>query len=447
MSKKSNSTTSTTTSSLSITTKVALFAIVISQILHYGPGFKDVHWSTSEPATVPLSEQQHQPQSSSNFQWITFDGGKDGKTELVGKLYTPQQQQADDEQSSSSSRSSYPVIILAHGLGLMQDCSLEDKFVNAFVAEGVATLTFDYATFGYSAGIPRHVVDPNQHIQDIKSAIGTLHERSKQLNIDSTRMALWGTSLGGGHVLSIAFDNNNNAKDSSSASLPIPEIKVVIAQVPHLASGLESVLGTVKSDPITYIPALVQTLAGMIKGAIYAINNQAWYLPLHGPPGSSAAMQNLGDDEGYGALCRRHGSASNDDDASSSSSSSSSFWKNGMTALSGIRIMLYRPLSTVLSSSSSSKTTDKTLLPSILMIAAENDTLCPARYVQQVADHYSTATTTTTSDSVVDAGTTKPQLVEYVVLENAGHFDIYQDRHLQTALDVEINFLKKNLFQ
>lgn len=34
------------------------------------------------------------------------------------------------------------------------------KYAEAFAARGMASLVFDYRTFGGSDGMPRHVVDP-----------------------------------------------------------------------------------------------------------------------------------------------------------------------------------------------------------------------------------------------------------------------------------------------
>jgi len=42
-------------------------------------------------------------------------------------------------------------------------------------------------------------------------------------------MALWGTSLAGGHVLLVALSPGDHTKD---------DVRAVVAQVPHLASGM-----------------------------------------------------------------------------------------------------------------------------------------------------------------------------------------------------------------
>ena len=317
---------------------------------------------------------------------MEFQGGHDGTTRLIGKLCRPSH--PNDARSS-------PVVIMAHGLGLAQECSL-GKFADAFVDEGIATFTFDYATFGYSSGFPRHMVDPTTHIADIRAAIATIVDRSEELGVDAGNIGLWGTSLGGGHVISAALDDAASTKS----------IKAVVSQVPHLASGVESVMGTFLRDPITYAPALGRVLAGVLKGSILGISGSYWYLPLHGKPGSAAAMQNSGDSEGYGSLCppQLH---------------ESGMWKNAMTAGSVMRILLYRPLSKLTRSRS-----DDMDPPPTLLVAAEKDTLCPAMYAKHIAKRI--------------------ENVELLLLDGAGHFDVY-GTELERVIKHEAAFLKQHL--
>lgn len=364
---------------------VLAIAIAIALILNHAPGWSEDEWAIGEPdpSPSPLSA------SCSESKWVEFYGGRDGKTRLVGRLCP-----ASRPNASHMS----PVVVLAHGLGLSQECSLE-KYTNAFVEEGMSTFTFDYASFGHSAGSPRHMVDPTAHISDIRAAVATLQENSNELGIDSKAIGLWGTSLGGGHVLSAAFDDTVSSTKS---------IKAVVSQVPHLASGVESVFGTLIADPITYAPALGRVLAGVVKGVILSATGSNWYLPLHGKPGSAAAMQNPGDHEGYGSLCPTN-------------LRKSGYWKNSMTFGSVIRILFYRPLTKLLWFRSQHHD-----LPPMLLVAAEQDTLCPATYVQQVAERIHNA--------------------ELLLLDSAGHFDVY-GKELGRTIQHETKFFKKHLIK
>jgi len=97
-------------------------------------------------------------------------------------------------------------------------------FAERLCAVGLAVLLFDYRGFGDSAGLPRGLVDPGRHLADFAGAV----QCARNLNeVDGTRLALWGTSLAGGHVLTTAAR--------------LSGIAAVVAQVPHV-DGLASAL-------------------------------------------------------------------------------------------------------------------------------------------------------------------------------------------------------------
>ncbi|OBU68363.1 hypothetical protein A9K58_05960 [Stenotrophomonas maltophilia] len=118
---------------------------------------------------------------------------------------------------------SRPVIIMCHGFCGIKDLLLPD-FADAFAKAGFVTLTFDYRGFGDSDGERGRLV-PAMQIEDIQSVIKWVRARS---DVDSTRIALWGTSLGAGHVFGAA------AKDGG--------IRCVISQL-GFADGEEVVTG------------------------------------------------------------------------------------------------------------------------------------------------------------------------------------------------------------
>ena len=114
-----------------------------------------------------------------------------------------------------------PVVIMAHGMGAQKDFKLQD-FASRFIDENVAAFLFDYRTFGKSDGEPRQLVDPIHHVEDWHAAIA--HIRTLK-EIDANRIALWGSSFSGGHVIMCA------AKDH--------DIAAVVSQIPFV-SGLSS---------------------------------------------------------------------------------------------------------------------------------------------------------------------------------------------------------------
>jgi len=93
-----------------------------------------------------------------------------------------------------------PLIVLGHGLGGVYEMRL-DAFARRFAEVGYAALTFDYRRFGRSDGHPRHWLVREHQQQDFEAAL----DYGKTLDgVDASRVALWGTSLAGGHVLDIA---------------------------------------------------------------------------------------------------------------------------------------------------------------------------------------------------------------------------------------------------
>jgi len=111
----------------------------------------------------------------------------------------------------------HPLIILAHGLGGLKEWTIPEV-ANSLVESGFAALAFDYRNFGDSGGNPREEVDHAGQIEDWRNAIT---HATMLPEIDSDRIGLWGTSLGGRNVLAVA------ALD--------PRAKCVVVQVPPIS--------------------------------------------------------------------------------------------------------------------------------------------------------------------------------------------------------------------
>ena len=106
-----------------------------------------------------------------------------------------------------------PCLVLGHGFSGTK--GLARVYAEEFAAAGLAVLVFDYRHFGASDGEPRQIVDVDKQRADYHAAV---HNARTRPGIDPDRIALWGTSLSGGHVLAVA------AAD--------PRIAAVVAQVP-----------------------------------------------------------------------------------------------------------------------------------------------------------------------------------------------------------------------
>jgi fermentation-respiration switch protein FrsA (DUF1100 family) len=170
-----------------------------------------------------------------------------------------------------------PLVILGHGLGATREYGLE-PFARRFAEAGIAALVFTYRHFGDSGGHPRQLLDIERQLDDWAAALA--YARSLD-EIDSTRIALWGTSFGGGHVIEAA------ARDGAVAA--------VVSQCPF-TDGLAA---TRAASPRSLVRALVPA----VRDELARIRNKPPVLvPLVGPHGSTALMTSPDSEAGYRAL-------------------------------------------------------------------------------------------------------------------------------------------------
>ena len=114
-----------------------------------------------------------------------------------------------------------PVVILGHGLGAIREMRL-DAFAERFAAAGIAALAFTYRHFGDSEGEPRQLLSIKRQLADWDAAIE--HVKSRD-DVDGTRLAVWGSSFGGGHAITVASRH--------------PELAAAVSQCPF-TDGLAS---------------------------------------------------------------------------------------------------------------------------------------------------------------------------------------------------------------
>ena len=115
-----------------------------------------------------------------------------------------------------------PCIVMAHGFGGTKDCGL-DRYARVFRDAGFAVLAFDYRHFGASGGEPRQLYWNPYQLEDWSAAVA--YARSLE-EVDAGRIALWGSSASGGHVIVTAADDRG--------------IKCVSAQCPGLDPRAEA---------------------------------------------------------------------------------------------------------------------------------------------------------------------------------------------------------------
>ena len=170
-----------------------------------------------------------------------------------------------------------PVIVMAHGLGGTKDMRL-DAFAARFAAAGYIAMTFDYRHFGESEGFPRQVLDIDHQLEDWMSALRFARNLP---GADTGRVIVWGTSFGGGHVLTTAARDGN--------------VAAVIAQCPF-TDGLSSSLAM---SPVTSLKVTGLALRDRL-GALFGADPVM--VPLVAPAGGTALMNADDAWSGYLAL-------------------------------------------------------------------------------------------------------------------------------------------------
>ena len=170
-----------------------------------------------------------------------------------------------------------PVVILGHGLGATREMRL-DAFAERFAAAGIAALAFTYRHFGDSGGQPRQLLSIRRQLADWDAAIAYVKARR---DVDGTRIAVWGSSFGGGHSITVASRH--------------PELRAAVAQCPF-TDGLASALALGPIASLKLAPVLARDLAAMVLGRAPVM------IPLAGPPGSLALMNAPNALPGYEAL-------------------------------------------------------------------------------------------------------------------------------------------------
>jgi dienelactone hydrolase len=180
-----------------------------------------------------------------------------------------------------------PVVILGHGLGATREMRL-DAFAERFAQAGIAALAFTYRHFGDSTGQPRQLLSIKRQLADWDAAITFAKKRR---DVDGTRIAVWGSSFGGGHSITVASRH--------------PELKAAVAQCPF-TDGLASALALGPAASLKALPLVARDYASIVRRGTPVT------IPLAGRPGSVALMNAPDALPGYQALLPDHSTFRNE---------------------------------------------------------------------------------------------------------------------------------------
>jgi len=241
---------------------------------------------------------------------VTFTSGG---TECAAWLYRPD---ADTPR---------PVVVMAHGFSGTRELGLP-AYAERFHAAGLGVLLFDYRHFGASAGEPRQLLDIRRQHADYHAAVAY----ARRLDwADPERIALFGSSFSGGHVVAVA------AQD--------PRIAAVVAQCPF-EDGIATALKLMSLNLVKLTGAGIRDQAGAL------IGRPPHYVPAVGDPGSFAVMTTPDSKPGFEALIP-----------------ADTLWQNRVAARIALYFAIYRPGARA-----------RRLACPVLFCVSDNDALCPA---------------------------------------------------------------------
>ncbi|CAN5595810.1 alpha/beta hydrolase [soil metagenome] len=275
-----------------------------------------------------------------------------------------------------------PCVVMAHGFGTTRDSGLL-PFAERFAAAGCDVLVFDYRGFGGSAGAPRQDVDHRRHREDYHAAVAAARTLP---GVDPTRVAIWGSSYSGGHVIAVA------AQD--------PSIAAVISQGAAV-DGLKALTGRGKvRDPAA---APRQKVRGKGADIGRAVVDDLFRAATHRRPRMIAFLG----DAGSGAMISGPG-------AEQFAAITGPTFRNEMCARGIARIAFNRPVRVAADVS----------CPTLLVIA-EYDEIAPSTAVHDVARRMGA----------------RAEVVSY----DCGHFAIYAGAEFEDSVARQVAFLVRIL--
>jgi len=198
-------------------------------------------------------------------------------------------------------------------------------------------LLFDYRFLGDSDGEPRQLISVPKQLEDWTAAIAFARATPA---IDSDRIGLWGTSLSGGHVITIAAGD--------------PRIAAVSSQCPMLDG---SACAAIALQHTGWSSVIAMSTAALIDTSRALLGLSPHYVPLVGRAGEVAAMMSDDAYEGCMAITPPD-------------------WRNEVAPRLFLTLPLYRPVNSA----------QRIRCPTLL-IACEHDKLVSNAAIETTARH------------------------------------------------------------
>jgi dienelactone hydrolase len=175
-------------------------------------------------------------ETTAKFERRTVDF-RSGDSHCTAWLYLP----------ATASAGRVPAVVMGHGLGATRELGLA-PYAERFVAAGLAVLVFTYRNLGDSGGTPRQLLSMPTQQADWDAAIEYVAGLPE---VDSDRIAVWGSSLGGGHAIAVAARH--------------PELRAAVAQCPF-ADGLASAAAIGPRESLIMFGFVARDLWAKVRG-------------------------------------------------------------------------------------------------------------------------------------------------------------------------------------
>jgi pimeloyl-ACP methyl ester carboxylesterase len=263
---------------------------------------------------------------------------------------------------------------MGNGFGGTKDM-LEEQYAVPYREAGFAVLAFDYRHVGESDGEPRQLLWIPYQLEDYAGAVAYARGRKE---IDPARVALWGTSLSGGHVIVTA------AKDQ--------DIACAVAQCPAL-DGRASAHRAFERLGIGYMLKIIVHGQRDIFRSWVGLSPHK--IPIVGKPGTISLMSGGEAYELYKKFTPEN-------------------YVNEACARISIRGDKYRPVNYA-----------KDIRCPVLLQVCEQDQIIPKSAAEETEKRLGT----------------HARAIYYPI----GHFDIYEGKNFEKALQDQLAFLRENL--